>query len=454
MLFRSFVLIAAVTAAAPVMGQPLGTFQWQLQPFCNILHITATQQGAVYTLDGYDDQCGAERRAPLVGVATPNPDGTLELGLHIVTAPSARPLVVAATIATGTGNGTWTDSAGNQGAFALGASAAGAARPPAPVAVIPAAISLNSDGGLESRNGLGARLSWQPAIGAFRAGLVDNDQWADYRIGQYSMATGFNTVASGQASVAMGYATGATGRYSVAMGVASQASGEASVAMGASAANGPYAHSAGFATNANGVASMALGHISTANGDISVVLGRRAVTTQAASGSFVFGDNSGGTDVVSAAANQFLVRAAGGVTFYSSPDTVSGPNVTLMPGASAWSTLSDVNTKEHFVDLQNEEVLRRIAAMPVRAWSFKAQDSAIHHIGPTAQDFHAAFGLGEDPRRINSLDADGVALAGVRALEVRTRTDGEQRYAGNAALRAELAALQERLSRLEALLRR
>ncbi len=125
-----------------------------------------------------------------------------------------------------------------------------------------------------------------------------------------------------------------------------------------------------------------------------------------------------------------------------------------MPGASAWSTLSDANTKEHFVDLQDEEVLRRIAAMPVRAWSFKAQDSAIRHIGPTAQDFHAAFGLGEIPRRINSLDADGVALAGVRALEVRTRTDGEQRDAGNAALRAELAALQERLARLEALLRR
>ena len=42
-------------------------------------------------------------------------------------------------------------------------------------------------------------------------------------------------------------------------------------------------------------------------------------------------------------------------------------------------------------------------------------------MGPTAQDFHGAFGLGEDPLRISTIDADGVALAGVRALEARTR---------------------------------
>ena len=99
-------------------------------------------------------------------------------------------------------------------------------------------------------------------------------------------------------------------------------------------------------------------------------------------------------------------------------------------------------------------MLQRIAAMPVREWSFKAQDSAIRHIGPTAQDFHAAFGLGEDRRRINALDADGVALAGIQALEARTRADGEARDGENAALRAELAALRERLAQIDVLLRR
>ena len=42
-------------------------------------------------------------------------------------------------------------------------------------------------------------------------------------------------------------------------------------------------------------------------------------------------------------------------------------------------------------------------------------------MGPTAQDFRAAFGLGDFPLRINTVDADGVALAGVKALDARTR---------------------------------
>jgi hypothetical protein len=37
-------------------------------------------------------------------------------------------------------------------------------------------------------------------------------------------------------------------------------------------------------------------------------------------------------------------------------------------------------------------------------------------MGPMAQDFYAAFGLGEDDRHIATVDADGVALAGVQAL--------------------------------------
>jgi hypothetical protein len=58
-------------------------------------------------------------------------------------------------------------------------------------------------------------------------------------------------------------------------------------------------------------------------------------------------------------------------------------------------------------------------------------------MGPTAQDFRAAFGLGDFPLRINTIDADGVALAGVKALEARTR-----------ALQAEVDALRRRLEAL------
>lgn len=85
--------------------------------------------------------------------------------------------------------------------------------------------------------------------------------------------------------------------------------------------------------------------------------------------------------------------------------------------------------------------------MPVPEWSYNAQDAAIRHMGPTAQDFHTAFGLGEDPLRIGTMDADGVALAGVRALEARTRETNERLTRENDELRARLARLESLLEK-------
>jgi hypothetical protein len=110
-------------------AQALGTFQWQLQPFCNNLTVNVTQQGGVFTVDGSDDQCGAPQRAPLVGVATPNPDGTIGFGLHLVTVPGGRAVSVDARISLSTLSGTWSDSAGNSGTFAFNARTGGAPRP-------------------------------------------------------------------------------------------------------------------------------------------------------------------------------------------------------------------------------------------------------------------------------------------------------------------------------------
>ena len=56
-----------------VAAQPLGSFSWQLQPFCNRVTLNVVQTGAVYTMDGWDDQCGAAARAPIVGSAILDP---------------------------------------------------------------------------------------------------------------------------------------------------------------------------------------------------------------------------------------------------------------------------------------------------------------------------------------------------------------------------------------------
>jgi hypothetical protein len=88
-------------------------------------------------------------------------------------------------------------------------------------------------------------------------------------------------------------------------------------------------------------------------------------------------------------------------------------------------------------------------------WNYKSQDTEIRHAGPTAQDFHAAFGLGESELMINTIDIDGINLAAIKALEERTRelreatAEIEVLQAEVAALEAEAAAQNERIATLE-----
>ena len=112
--FTSSLLLVCLASVA-ASAQPLGTFRWQLQPYCNVLTVTVVQQGAQYQLDGTDDQCGAEQRASVTGLAFLNPNGSVGLGLSVVTAPGGVPVHIDATISMTTLDGTWRDSAGVSG---------------------------------------------------------------------------------------------------------------------------------------------------------------------------------------------------------------------------------------------------------------------------------------------------------------------------------------------------
>ena len=68
-------LVGSLVIVGPAHGQLIGTFTWQLQPYCNVLTLNVTQTGSVYTLDGYDDMCGAATRASAAGLAFLNLDG-------------------------------------------------------------------------------------------------------------------------------------------------------------------------------------------------------------------------------------------------------------------------------------------------------------------------------------------------------------------------------------------
>ena len=107
-----FALGCVVDASA----QTVGSFTWQLQPYCNAVTTTVVQTGAVFTLDGFDDNCGGgQPRSAVSGIATPNPDGSITVGLTIVNAQGGAPAHVSARITMPAASGTWSDSGGQSG---------------------------------------------------------------------------------------------------------------------------------------------------------------------------------------------------------------------------------------------------------------------------------------------------------------------------------------------------
>jgi hypothetical protein len=108
-----------------------------------------------------------------------------------------------------------------------------------------------------------------------------------------------------------------------------------------------------------------------------------------------------------------------------------------------FNTTSDRNLKEGFTDLDSQAVLAKVASLPISEWEYKADSSDARHVGPVAQDFHAAFGLGKDDRHINAMDGVGVSLAAIKGLYQRL----EEKDAEIEHLKAELAEIKAMLRR-------
>jgi hypothetical protein len=76
---------------------------------------------------------------------------------------------------------------------------------------------------------------------------------------------------------------------------------------------------------------------------------------------------------------------------------------------------SDRDAKENFESVDGKAILERVATLPITRWNYR-DDPDHPHIGPMAQDFYAAFHVGLDDKSICSVDADGVALTAIKAL--------------------------------------
>ncbi len=189
------------------------------------------------------------------------------------------------------------------------------------------------------------------------------------------------------------------------------------------------------------------GNLNVAAGKYAFAAGRRAKAYR--DGCFVWGDSTD-NDVVCNATNQTVFRSSGGFIIYTNASRSAG--VFLSTGSGSWRSLSDRNMKENVVPVDGEAVLEKVARLPISTWNYKSQDDSIRHMGPMAQDFYAAFGLGEDDTHIGTIDADGVALAAIqglydrnKALEARVQTLERE----NTILRERVNDLEARLSALE-----
>src|SRR5581483_4512915 len=173
-------------------------------------------------------------------------------------------------------------------------------------------------------------------------------------------------------------------------------------AVGGGVANGSNSIAMGYGTAATGSNSTAVGYQVQATGAYSIALGSNA-STNSMQGAFVYGDASSNppevANFISATApNQFAVRASGGFQFRTSPDLSTGCN--LPAGSGTFSCTSSRFTKEDFTDLNGDDVLAKLARMPIQTWSYKTE-RGVRHVGPTAQDFRAAFGLGPSDESIS-----------------------------------------------------
>jgi hypothetical protein len=145
----------------------------------------------------------------------------------------------------------------------------------------------------------------------------------------------------------------------------------------------------------------------------------------------------------------FIVGATNGIGMYTFKDYSHG--CVLLGAAASWTCTSDRATKSDFADIEPREVLASLVAMPIARWRWKGEAETVRHIGPTAQDFRAAFELGYDDKTIALVDSEGVALAAIKGLNAKLEERLAEKEQQLVVQQHELAELRERLDQVETL---
>jgi hypothetical protein len=233
---------------------------------------------------------------------------------------------------------------------------------------------------------------------------------------------GFSNIAAGETSTVAGgnfndatidYATVSGGQNNTASGTGSTVSGGAD-----NKATGVFGTViGGVANSATGPSSVSAGHEANSGHPNTFVWNgwSSGSATSFRTNTFqIHGEN--GLDI------EYGSRRAdgGGTSWIFIGNAFAGQAMATSTGAylttgGAWTNNSDRARKTAVEPINPRVILDRLVTLPISTWRYSAED-AVRHIGPMAQDFHVAFGLGADDRTISTIDADGVALAAIQGL--------------------------------------
>jgi hypothetical protein len=294
--------------------------------------------------------------------------------------------------------------------------------------------------------------------------------------GGSSTALGRDAASSGSSSVALGRGASSAGNSSTAVGLGAAAAGNFSSALGyrASAPNPDTIVLGGvpdvnFATD---YADVAIGttaplaplHVARDDGTAQILVEEtdptpspRTLFRLASAGSnakFEIDNTSAGVSwAFTNSGSDFRVSRQGSGTVEFRVDNAGNAVVAgdLEVGGDLFTNVmmpSDRSIKQHVESVDPERVLEKVSALPLSTWEYTDRPGQ-RHMGPMAQDFRAAFGLGADDRSISIVDASGVALASIQALNRKLERRNLALERDVDELKSRNSQLEERLSLLE-----
>jgi hypothetical protein len=135
------------------------------------------------------------------------------------------------------------------------------------------------------------------------------------------------------------------------------------------------------------------------------------------------------------------VPSGTGLVFSDVGDAVSEAILDVSGNLTIAGTLTQGSSraiKKDITAFDPATALAGVRNLPILTWVYTNDGNAARHLGPMAEDFHAAFGLGVDDKHIAPGDQAGLALAAIQGLSNEVQQKDER-----------IHALEQRLAQLE-----